>query len=160
MDPGNRAESDLAAARAAVHAIYDALDAEVARRAPVCALSGRCCRFAEYDHTLFLSGLEADVLLAEAPPPFRPLDAGATCPWQDGQGRCTAREARPLGCRVFFCDPAYQPEAPELTETYLARLRQVAAAHGLPWNYAPLHQHLRQARDEGRFADPPTADRG
>jgi hypothetical protein len=160
MDPGTHVEHDPASVRAAVHAIYGELDAEVARRAPVCVLSGRCCRFAEYDHTLFLSGPEADLLLAEAPPPVRPLDDGATCPWQDGEGRCTAREARPLGCRVFFCDPAYQPQAPELTETFLARLRQLAATQDLSWDYAPLHQHLRRARDEGRFTDPPAAAPG
>ncbi len=30
------------------------------------------------------------VLIADAPHPVRPLDQGATCPWQDGHGRCTA----------------------------------------------------------------------
>src|SRR3954452_19573866 len=94
--------------RAALHALYAALDEEVARLGPVCRLSGRCCRFAEYDHTLFVSAPEMAVLLADAPPPSRPLDDGETCPWQDTKGRCTAREARPLGCRVYYCDPTYQ----------------------------------------------------
>ena len=91
------------------------LDAAVARLGPVCRISGRCCRFREYGHTLFLSAPEADYLLSEAPAPVRPLDDGETCPWQDVRGRCTARDARPLGCRVYFCDPAYQDAAPELS---------------------------------------------
>ena len=66
--------------RAALHALYAALDAEVARLGPVCELSGRCCRFAEYGHTLFVSAPEAALLLDEAPPPCRPLDEGRVLP--------------------------------------------------------------------------------
>ena len=65
---------------------------------------------------------EAALLVADAPPPARPLDDGATCPWQDGAGRCTARGARPLGCRVYFCDPSYEGQAEPLTEEFLGRL--------------------------------------
>src|SRR5687767_2381719 len=51
--------------RQRVMAIY-AADAAVAAAGPRCDASGRCCRFTEYGHTLFLSHLEADVLLAAA----------------------------------------------------------------------------------------------
>jgi Fe-S-cluster containining protein len=144
--------------RAALQALYRELDAEVAARGPVCALSGRCCRFVEYDHTLFVSEPEVALLLADAPPPARPLDEGATCPWQDAAGRCTAREARPLGCRVYFCDPAYQEHAPALSETFLNRLKRICEAQDLPWNYAPLHHHLRRARAQGRLPEPSGTD--
>ena len=77
-------------------AIYGELDAAVAALGPVCLLSGRCCRFEEFGHTLFVSAPEAALLVADAPAPTRPLDAGATCPWQDQLGRCQARDARPL----------------------------------------------------------------
>jgi hypothetical protein len=137
--------------RSALHSLYAALDAEVAGLGPVCQLSGRCCRFAEYDHTLFLSDLEAALLLDEAPPPVRPLDAGESCPWQDPSGRCQAREARPLGCRVYYCDPVYQPHAALLSEAYIGRLKRLVEENGLPWNYAPLHHHLYQAASQGRF---------
>jgi Fe-S-cluster containining protein len=137
--------------RERLRALYAGLDEAVAALGPVCQLSGRCCRFAEYGHTLFLSAPEAALLLADAPPPVRPLDDGATCPWQDGQGRCAARDARPMGCRVFFCDPTFEPHAAELSEAFLARLKRLADDLGLPWGYAPLHHHLRLARSEGRF---------
>ena len=123
------------------------------RAGPVCDLSGRCCRFAEYDHTLFLSGIEAEVLLADAPSACRPLDDGATCPWQDARGRCTAREARPLGCRVYYCDPAYQEAGQALSEAYLSRLKNLADTHDRPWAYAPLHRHLREAVDREEWHD-------
>jgi Fe-S-cluster containining protein len=133
--------------------LYRDLDAEVALAGPTCELSGRCCRFLEYGHTLFLSAPESEYLIAHAPPPARPLDEGATCPWQDVQGRCTAREARPLGCRVYYCDPSYQETAQELSERYIARLKRLADSLGLAWGYAPLHRHLHAAVAAGRFPD-------
>ena len=54
--------------RGAVEAVYAAADAAVAAAGPRCdAGSGRCCRFTEYGHTLFLSHFEAEILLATAP---------------------------------------------------------------------------------------------
>lgn len=131
--------------------LYAEVDAAVAAFGPVCELSGRCCRFKDFDHTLFLSSVEAAVLLADAPAPARALDEGATCPWQDAAGRCTARAARPLGCRVFFCDPAYLPHAGDISEQFLGKLKRLVDDLGLPWDYAPLHRHLREAEAAGRL---------
>ncbi len=139
-----------------LEALYARLDASVAERAPICRISGRCCRFQEYGHTLFLSSIEFEYLAAKAPPPLRPIDDGATCPWQDTAGRCTARTARPLGCRVYFCDPAYEGEAPDLTERFLAELKRLAERHERTWNYAPLHRHLRDWDPSSVDADPIT----
>ena len=145
------ASIDPDAVRAQLTQLYDDLDAEVAAQGPVCLVSGRCCRFEEYGHTLFITAVEAALLVADAPNPPRPPDDGSTCPWQDRAGRCTARGARPLGCRVYFCDPAYEGKAEALTETYLGRLRRLVEAQGLPWAYAPLHDHLRAAVADGRL---------
>jgi Fe-S-cluster containining protein len=145
--------------REELQAIYAALEAEIHALAPVCVASGRCCRFKEYGHTLFLSAPEAAMLTADAPPPARALDDGESCPWQDERGLCTAREARPLGCRVYFCDPTYQEHAHALSEKYLGRLKRFVEEHGVSWSYAPLHVHLRNAADAGRFRDPPAEAR-
>lgn len=152
--PTPSAPLDPGSFRAALHALYAALDAEVARVGPVCELSGRCCRFAEYGHTLFVSAPEAALLLEEAASPCRPLDQGESCPWQDAAGHCSARTARPLGCRVYFCDPQYQAHAPLVSEAFIGQLKRLVDEHGLTWNYAPLHWHLRQAESEGRFLSP------
>jgi hypothetical protein len=141
----------LAEIRDELTALYRELDEAVAMMGPVCQLSGRCCRFKDYGHTLFLSAAEAQLLIADAPQPPGQRDNGESCPWQDARGRCTARDARPLGCRVFFCDPSFETLAPELSETFLARLKRLASRHDWLWNYAPLHQHLRQAQVEGRL---------
>jgi hypothetical protein len=65
---------------------------------------------------------------------------------------CTARDARPLGCRIYFCDPAYQDTGNRITEDALAALKQLADAHGAGWRYAPLHVVLNDAE---RPAPPP-----
>jgi hypothetical protein len=118
-------------------------------------LSGRCCRFREHGHTLFVSAPEIQFFLAGAPEPSRPLDQGDTCPWQDQIGRCTARASRPLGCRIYFCDPDYQIAAHELSERFLTRVKRLADIYELTWDYAPLHQHLREERGQGRlFLEP------
>jgi hypothetical protein len=90
-------------------------------------------------------------LLQSAPEPKRSLDQGETCPWQDLDGRCTAREGRPLGCRVYYCDPSYEPHAFELSERYITRLKELTVSNGLPWNYAPLHRHLEQQQLQGSY---------
>lgn len=116
--------------------IYESLDREIAAAAPVCKASGRCCRFAEYDHTLFLSRAEADLLTSEGLPEGSSINA-ETCPFQIEQ-LCMARERRPLGCRVYYCDPRYQGIGEGLSEKYIALLKQAHAETDTPWDYAPL----------------------
>ena len=127
--------------------LYAEVDRAVAAAGPVCVASGRCCRFAEYGHTLFLSGLEADVLLAAAPPYDRPATSDA-CPFQKDK-LCTAREPRPLGCRIYYCDPNYQESAARISEEFLGRLKRLADEHGVPWRYAPLHHFLNDPPQGG-----------
>src|SRR3984893_7350238 len=104
--------------------IYREADADVAAAGPVCLASGKCCRFKEYGHVLFLSNLEAEVLLADAPTYDAPVSTDF-CPFQKNN-LCTAREPRPLACRVYYCDPSYQEAGNQLTETYLRRLKDLA----------------------------------
>jgi hypothetical protein len=126
--------------------IYREVDVAVAAAGPVCVASGRCCRFKEYGHTLFLSSLEAEVLLAAASPYAQPVSPDF-CPFQK-DNLCTARAPRPLGCRIYYCDPSYQETGNHLTETFLRRLKQLADTHGLAWRYAPLHHFLNEASGE------------
>jgi hypothetical protein len=120
--------------------LYHEVDRDVAAAGPVCVASGRCCRFKEHGHMLYISNLEAEVLLNAAPPYERPVSSDF-CPFQKAN-LCTAREPRPLGCRVYYCDPNYQETATHITETYLRKLKELADANGVPWLYAPLHAFL------------------
>src|SRR5690349_9303517 len=125
-------------------AIYDELAADIAAAAPVCELSGRCCRFKEYGHTLFISRAEAELLLEQGLPDNATIDE-AGCPFQIN-GLCTARERRPLGCRVYFCDPGYAGKGEAITERHIARLKELHDETGTPWEYRPLHHFLREAQ--------------
>ena len=140
-----RAINDLsaeerAALRQRVMKLYDSADEEIRSHRPVCVASGKCCRFIEYGHTLFLSHLEAEVLLHDAPPYEKPTDRGF-CPFQVNN-LCTAREQRPLGCRVYFCDPNYAGKGELITEKYLAELKALSEELNVGWNYGPLHRFL------------------
>jgi Fe-S-cluster containining protein len=125
--------------------LYREVDLAVQAAGPICVASGRCCRFKEYGHTLFLSNLEAEVLLAAAPPYEQPVTSDF-CPFQK-ENLCTAREPRPLGCRVYFCDPNYQETGKRISEEYLHRLKQLADDLGVEWRYAPLHTFLNAGSD-------------
>src|ERR1700747_2583315 len=134
-----------------VLALYQEVDREVAAAGPVCVASGRCCRFKEYGHTLFVSNLEADVLLSAAPPFKGPITPDFW-PFKK-ENLCTAREPRPLGCRVYYCDPNYQETGNAITEKYLHKLKELAQEYEVEWRYAPLHHFLnaekKKIKDEG-----------
>ncbi len=132
--------------RTRVLEVYTAVDAAVAEAGPRCVASGRCCRFAEYGHTLFLSQLEADILLETAPAYAKPVGRDF-CPFQV-EGLCTARDSRPLGCRIYFCDPGYQETQNAITEEAVAKLKAIADEFDAGWNYAPLHVLLNAAERE------------
>jgi Fe-S-cluster containining protein len=138
--------------RAQVLAVYAEVDAAVAAASPRCDASGRCCRFTEYGHTLFLSQFEADILLETAPAYAKPVTRDA-CPFQVNT-LCTARQERPLGCRIYFCDPKYEGVGERITEDALAKLKALADAHGTGWRYAPLHVFLNDSDRPSVPSDP------
>lgn len=127
------------AVRADLFVLYSEVDAEVAAHDPRCDVSGRCCRFSEYGHTLFLSAVEAELLCSE---PAAPSQEQGECPYQIA-GRCTARERRPLGCRIYFCDPRFADRMPEISESAIARLKRLHERWGRGWDYRPLERFLK-----------------
>ena len=133
--------------------VYAAADAAVAAANPRCDASGRCCRFTEYGHTLFISHFEAEILLESAPRFEQPASRDG-CPFQIN-GLCTARESRPLGCRIYFCDPSFADRMVEITEASIARLKAIADEHGGEWLYAPLHHFLNSHHFDSRPNEPP-----
>jgi hypothetical protein len=123
--------------------VYAEVDAAVRASGVRCDASGRCCRFKEWGHVLYLSGIEAEFLLETAPPYATPVSPDG-CPFQV-EKLCTARDERPLGCRIYFCDPSYQETGNALTEASLAKLKLLSDEHGMEWRYAPLHVFLNEA---------------
>ena len=134
-----------------LRSLYAALDAEVAARKPTCWLSGKCCKFDSYGHRLYVTGLEiawlANLLdasgrarLADSPLPG--LDG---CPFQVN-GLCSVHAIRPIGCRVYFCDPAARGWQNEVYEAFLGRLKGLHETYLLEYRYMEWRQGLLEAR--------------
>jgi Fe-S-cluster containining protein len=145
---------------AAVAAILAEADAEIAARRPVCQASGRCCRFEEYGHRLYVTAAELAHFTHSLPPidnhksklenphtvslpQFFSQEKPQGCPYQVG-GLCTARNARPLGCRVYFCDENAQSWQGDLYERYHARLQKLHETFDLPYRYLEWRAALRE----------------
>jgi Fe-S-cluster containining protein len=165
-DPLRRVPSFPFVAYDRLEAIYRELEEAIAKTRPRCDLTGRCCDFESSGHTLFATELEARYLLARASGPPSTLLAGTgplvpppnrLCPFWKNR-LCTAREGRPLGCRVYFCDSSYRDLMPELYERFQARIRALHDELGLPYRYAPLVETLREihaVEGRGRGVDAP-----
>ncbi|MCC5828477.1 MAG: YkgJ family cysteine cluster protein [Phycisphaeraceae bacterium] len=127
----------------------DLLDA-VARRGPTCWISGRCCHFDHYGHRLYLTGLEiawfARRMSLQSPKASEPSggalalpQAGRAapsgdCPFLSGRC-CSVHEARPLGCRTFFCQQGTEDWQQALHERVLGRIRRLHDRFQLDYQY-------------------------
>lgn len=125
--------------------LYARLDAGIAARRPVCVNRGECCRFDTFGHKLFVTPAELAFFLAgtDQGPLDLPPEPGGCCPYQRSQ-RCTARSARPAGCRVFFCEAASRDWQPAETEATLREISGVHARFDLPYAYVEWLDALRQ----------------
>ena len=155
-------ESDVVAVRDAVHRagerpdvwaaveqVYTDLAAAIARRRPVCEMSGRCCRFEEYGHRLFVTTMElaAFVHALGEPGQSRRITMamqnwdGAGCPFQVGK-LCGVHSLRPFGCRIFFCDPTAAGWQNEQYEQFHVTLKRLHEDLGVPYFYLEWRQAL------------------
>ncbi|MCS7032849.1 MAG: YkgJ family cysteine cluster protein, partial [Phycisphaerae bacterium] len=126
--------------------VYREIGRLVARHQPVCRSSGRCCRFDEFGHRLYVTSAEMGLFLrrlqeahrsaamADPTPPagssrLRLLESGrssssAGCPFQSGR-LCTVHAIRPFGCRIFFCDESSEAWQSEAYERLHAEIRAI-----------------------------------
>lgn len=117
--------------------IYADLERELAELRPLCQRSGRCCRFKDFGHQLWTTGVELDYLVEhEGLPAAASADAGL-CPYLR-DGLCGVRDHRMLGCRIYFCDPTYATAMGPLYEKYHARIKELHRRHGLTYEYGEL----------------------
>ncbi|MEM9019578.1 MAG: hypothetical protein AAGC44_03350 [Planctomycetota bacterium] len=155
----------------AIRTLYAELDAAIAEHPPVCNASGRCCRFDEYGHRLYVTGLEIAWFLsgvhgremvrldgsqdvAQRGFPLRQFDLNPQprfqtphCPYQV-KGLCRTHTIRPLGCRVFFCERGTEAWQQETTERFLDRLKQMHVEQNLPYAYMEWRAGLAEASRE------------
>jgi Fe-S-cluster containining protein len=145
----------------AVGHILAEVERDIAARKPVCRASGRCCKFEAYGHRLYVTAAELSHFAAtlslqnqkskiknqDSPivslPQFFSTDKPEGCPYQI-DGLCTARDARPLGCRIYFCDENAQSWQNEVYEKYHAQLRELHERFHLPYRYLEWRAALRE----------------
>lgn len=134
-------------ASAALERVYAMIDSEVRERGPACWASGRCCRFEAAGHRLFVTGLEAAYAVVRAFPgavttlTIAGARARGGCPFQEGN-LCGAREIRPLGCRVYFCDRSAARWQQDLSERMLAGVRAIHDEQGIEYRYGEWREML------------------
>jgi Fe-S-cluster containining protein len=125
----------------AITCLWDELQSELDRLTPSCSACGRCCNFEKFGHQLWITNLELAYFKL-----FKKLEkpgSKKSCPYLDTEGHCTAREARTLGCRAFYCS-SDSIETEELYEKYLNRLMKIAKENGIEIAYGEFLSTLNQ----------------
>jgi len=126
----------------AVARIYADLLQEIDARRPKCSTSGRCCRFDEFGHRLYVTTMELAAFVSSPGITARRAVAGG-CPFQV-EGLCSVHSARPFGCRVFFCDASSEQWQYKQYERFHARLRALHDAMGVPYLYVEWRHALKE----------------
>jgi Fe-S-cluster containining protein len=137
-----RAASKRADVRSAVQRVYEQVGREIEARRPVCVVSGRCCRFDEYGHRLYVTTLELAKFVHDLPPADRRNTDPAGCPFQINK-LCTVHTIRPFGCRMFFCDATSTEWQNEAYERFHAELKKLHGSLNVPYAYIEWRQALK-----------------
>jgi Fe-S-cluster containining protein len=142
---------DIAAARAdvrpAVAGVYEDVQRAIDARRPLCVISGRCCRFEEFGHRLFVTTMELAAFVHELakiyPAPVAAAWDGTGCPFQANK-LCGVHRIRPFGCRMFFCDATATEWQNETYERFHARLKTLHEQLEVPYRYVEWRAALRE----------------
>src|SRR5688572_18879813 len=163
MTDGLRDAVNAAAQRpevaAGIEALYADVQAAIDERRPRCDASGRCCRFEEYGHRLYVTTAELAAFATQLPVVScqlavkdRGLAVLATgnsqlatsspgCPFQQAK-LCTVHPIRPFGCRIFFCDPTSTDWQNDAYERFHARLKDLHRELNVPYFYVEWRRAL------------------
>ena len=125
-----------------VDALYRDVQSEIDRRRPLCIVSGRCCRFDEFGHRLYVTTLELAHFLHHLPPAQPRIDNPAGCPFQLNK-LCTVHSLRPFGCRIFFCDASSTDWQSQMYEHFHARLKRLHQSLDVQYFYLEWRQALQ-----------------
>ncbi len=140
--------------------VYRNFQSQLDQRRPRCDVSGRCCRFEDYGHRLFVTTIElAAFAMSQQAAINRGTDTvgacvvvagvvaagswdGTGCPYQLA-GRCSVHFDRPFGCRVYFCDPTSTGWQEQQYESVHAQVKRLHEALEVPYFYVEWREALR-----------------
>lgn len=142
---------------AAVQDLYRCVQSQIDLRRPICQTSGRCCRFDEFGHRLYVTTAEMgtflhelnsrEVPLAESRKDYlaaiKSLHVLTSCPYQI-DGLCSVHSIRPFGCRIFFCDATATDWQREQYEIFHAQIKQIHERFEIPYFYMEWRAALRE----------------
>ena len=126
--------------RDAVARVYAQLQEQMDTRRPKCDASGRCCRFDEFGHRLYVTTVELAAFVAGLESSER---SGEACPFQVG-GLCSVHAIRPFGCRVFFCDSTSDDWQHEQYERFHGDLKRLHEQLGVEYRYIEWREALKE----------------
>jgi Fe-S-cluster containining protein len=121
-----------------VKQIYDWLDASIGNIGVQCKACGKCCDFKSFGHRLYITTPELLCFKTN----IKDLKQMTTdvCPYMQN-GKCTAREFRFAGCRIFFCK-ANSELLSELGEQAVEKFKKLCDKYSLQYRYTDLKTAL------------------
>jgi Fe-S-cluster containining protein len=128
----------------AVANVYSALADAIELRKPICKTSGRCCRFDEFGHRLFVTTMEMAAFVRQQSVPAKSSNGG--CPFQI-DGLCTVHTIRPFGCRIFFCDETSTQWQQEQYERFHAEFKRLHERLAVPYFYVEWREALKSMKE-------------
>jgi hypothetical protein len=139
-----------------VRRIYDWLDENIKTLDPQCLACGKCCNFESFGHKLFVTTPEllyffknVKPIRKTCPPKSRRRRMlGQSCPYLE-DGKCTVRDFRFAGCRIFFCKStkgcltaADTERQNQLSEIAVGKFKALCDKFNFPYRYADLRTAL------------------
>lgn len=126
--------------------IYREIAQATGERTPRCDRSGRCCHFEQFGHRMYVTGLEVATFLKRLNRTISPADLAraerdGACPFLE-HGECSVHDIRPMGCRIYFCDPQAQEWQNELYERSHQRATELHTDHAIPYRYGEWRRML------------------
>jgi len=119
--------------------IYAWLNCQTASFATDCSACGKCCNFASFGHKLYITSPEL-LYFYENLKPLKMMNSGC-CPYLEDK-KCTARNFRFAGCRIFFCKANAQLQS-SISEQAIGKFKKLCDENNFPYQYTELSQALK-----------------
>ncbi|OQA02663.1 MAG: hypothetical protein BWY69_00936 [Planctomycetes bacterium ADurb.Bin401] len=124
-----------------VSEIYAWLDSQIKSMNVDCSGCGKCCDFGSFGHKLFVTSPELLYFCENSKPPKK-MSTGV-CPYMEDY-KCTARDLRFSGCRIFFCK-ADDEKINKLSEQAIKKFKKLCDKYNFPYSYMELSAALNCA---------------